>query len=232
MSSTSMEPSPSRGRSSRARLPGFIALGLLAYWVAALVILHIIRPDMDPLARAMSEYVVGPYGWIMTTTFFALAISIVAVALGLQSSLSVSRGKQIGLVLLYVSSAGIAVAGVFPGLIGPPQPPPPYDLATMAAYIEEAGPMHDIGGMVAFLALAVALPVVSNRFSQDKFWSPIAEISRGLAYLYIGGLVALFIVAGVVGPGLLGLAQRIFMAAMIAWMIIVARRLGQTQRVA
>lgn len=228
-----MSPGSTReSEGQRSFVVGLAALVLLAYWLAASVLLHFIRPDMDPLARTMSEYVVGPNGWIMTTTFFALALSITAVAVGIQRSLTPSGRKSVGVGLLLVASTGIAVAGVFPGLIGPPQPPPPYDQATMAAYIEEAGPMHDVGAMVAFLGLAVALPLISNRFSQEQHWSDIAGTAQALAYLFVAGLIALFIIAGVVGSGLLGLVQRIFMVAMIAWMIVVARRLIQIERAA
>ncbi len=199
----------------------------LVYWVFAAVLLHILRPDMDPLARTTSEYVVGPYGWIMTPTFFALALALVAVGRGLQQTLAPSRAKRIGVVLVYVAVVGIAVAGVFPGLIGPPQPPPPYDQATMAAYIQKAGPMHDLGGMVAFLALAIALPVLSHHFKLQRDWSPVFGLARALAYLYVAALVGIFVVAALPEIGFLGLGQRILIGAMIVWLVVVGRNLTQ-----
>lgn len=55
---------------------------------------------MSPLSRTMSEYVLGPYGWLMTSTFFALALAVAAVALGLHRSLSPARGARIGVLLM------------------------------------------------------------------------------------------------------------------------------------
>ncbi|MFQ5930779.1 MAG: DUF998 domain-containing protein [Nitrospiraceae bacterium] len=205
---------------------GRAAVGFVIYWIVALAFLHILRPDMDPLVRTMSEYMCGPYGWLMTTTFFALAVALGALSLGLSRTLTRTRGSRIGILLVYVAALGLVVAGVFPGLIGPPQPPA-CDLAAVEAWIQQAGPMHDISAMIVFLSLAIALPLLSQRFSRDEWWRSIGSISRGVAGLYVITFVGLLIVVGVGGTDFLGLGQRLVVGTQLAWFLVVGRRMAQ-----
>ncbi|HWM70482.1 MAG TPA: hypothetical protein VNO35_28180 [Steroidobacteraceae bacterium] len=43
------------------------AIICFCYGAFALALLHFLRPDYAPASNFISNYAVGPYGWIMTT---------------------------------------------------------------------------------------------------------------------------------------------------------------------
>jgi hypothetical protein len=49
------------------------------------IVLHIVRPDLPPAAHRLSEYAIGPHGWLMTTAFFALGCALATLGLAIVS---------------------------------------------------------------------------------------------------------------------------------------------------
>ena len=90
-----------------------VVLVCAAYFVIVLAILHILEPEFDPRFRFMSEYALGNYGWLMTTTFFALGLAPIVAAVGLRDVHQSSRSARIGLGLLVVAGIFIWMAGIF-----------------------------------------------------------------------------------------------------------------------
>ena len=60
------------------RLLGPLSLALLGSAVACLLALHLIRPRVSPIERRLSEYALGPYGWLIDTAFAMTAARAVA----------------------------------------------------------------------------------------------------------------------------------------------------------
>ena len=76
-------------RETTARLNAvvsYITLSSVVYYASAIVLLHVLRTDFDPGYRYLSEYAVGPYGALMTSTFFALRAGSLALSFGLWRS--------------------------------------------------------------------------------------------------------------------------------------------------
>ncbi len=65
-----------------ARL-ALVAMVGTVYWIASVVALHLLRPDYDPAQRAISEFAVGPYGYLMTIAFILSGVGSFALTLGL-----------------------------------------------------------------------------------------------------------------------------------------------------
>lgn len=42
---------------------------------AAVLALHVLRPDLEPASHRLSEYAIGPWGWLTTSVFAALAVA-------------------------------------------------------------------------------------------------------------------------------------------------------------
>jgi hypothetical protein len=51
-----------------------------ALWLGVIVLLHLIKPELDPRFRMVSEYARAPRGWIMQFAFFCVAVSCWALA--------------------------------------------------------------------------------------------------------------------------------------------------------
>jgi di/tricarboxylate transporter len=79
----------------------------------AVMLLHIMRGDIDPLRQVMSEYANGSNGPIMTVVFYAFGLSSVALAFRLRGAIP-RRGvpRPIPL-LLALAGVGLIAAGVF-----------------------------------------------------------------------------------------------------------------------
>jgi hypothetical protein len=54
-------------------------------FLALLALLHLVRPELDPSWRMVSEYAIGSYGWLMVLAFFSLSLSCLSSAVALRS---------------------------------------------------------------------------------------------------------------------------------------------------
>ena len=77
---------------------------------ACVTLLHLLRTDLPPHAHRLSEYATGPYGWLMTLAFVALAAGLTGFAAFLWST-----DEKIGASIALV--AAVASLGADLGLI-------------------------------------------------------------------------------------------------------------------
>ena len=190
-----------------------------ATFVLLLVILHLIRPDLDPSWRFISEYANGPHGWMMVAAFIALATSFVSLFVALRSQVRTIAGR-IGLAGLLVSATGLIIAAIFP--TDPVTTPP--DAMT------PSGKLHALGG-----ALGIAMPVATGLLS----WNLARNIAwrRARTSMIVTAVLALiatmaFIAAialmapanGVFGPEVrVAWFGRLEIVAYSAWLMVVAK---------
>lgn len=141
--------SPNRRVAGRLdAIASYLTLASVVYYAGAILALHLLRIDLDPGYRYLSEYAVGPYGALMTSTFFVLSAGSLALAIGLWRSVS-SRMRFLTGLLFWLTWAGaVLLAGVFTGdLQGSPH--------------TRIGQIHDRMGMIAFPCASVAMALIS-----------------------------------------------------------------------
>jgi len=180
----------------RARILRHVVFVCAAYYLTAAIALQILKPEFDPRFRFMSEYVFGPYGWLMSTTYFVLALGVLAAVASLRDAHRWSPSARLGLGVLTVVAVAIAMAGVF-----------------------RAGMPHLAAGAVVFPGIAMATLLLSWSFRQAAGWRAIHAASLGLA---LGMLAALVPMVGGVGPP--GLLQRTLLFLFLVWLSLVAHR--------
>src|SRR5262245_50363817 len=140
-----------------ARLATLAIVGI-GYFLVAVVTLHFLRPDYNPISRAVSQYAVGPYGFLMTSAFFGLSLGSLALVIGLFDGVSETGRSWIGLVLLGIWGVGIFIAGIFStDLNGAPQ--------------TISGQIHVMASVLSFFSLILAALLLSWRFKNDEKWS-------------------------------------------------------------
>jgi hypothetical protein len=188
-----------------------VAIAGVAYFAAIIVVLHFLRPDLDPLSRPTSEYAVGPYGFLMTSAFFSMSLASFALVIGLYQGVSQPARSEIGLGLLSIWAVGVLIAMIFPiDPEGAPQTIP--------------GTIHGINGPLAFLSLTAGAILVSRRFKHDEEWRPLHRTTLILSLIMLAVFIATF--ANIVtGSGFAGLCQRIYLAAFVTWFSLTAMRL-------
>ena len=117
----------------------------------AIVSLHAVKPELDPSWRFLSEYAVGPHGWIMQLTFMAWAVSCVALALAARPMLTTRRGR-LGATILLIAGAALVMAGLFPQ---DPVTAAPSEATT-------AGMLHGIASMIGIPAIPIAAMLITS----------------------------------------------------------------------
>jgi hypothetical membrane protein len=174
-----------------------LAIGMAAAFVVTVVMLHFLRTDVDPLARGVSRYAVGEYGYAVNAAFLLLAAALVATGLGLRGTAPPAGAA--GIYLLCLAAAGMALVAIFP-------------LRSADSAATENLP-HQLGGMVFFLAAAAGAVVVSRAMRRYAMvgWATAAAVT---VYFLSIGVPALAL------TGIRGLLQRVCFGGIVTWLVL------------
>ena len=166
---------------STASLPAAtIAFTSAGAFLILLTLLHLLKPDLDPSWRFISEYAIGQYGWLMVVAFLAVATSFAMLFVAIRPHCRTIVGR-IGLTMLLISAVSLVVAAIFPT-----DPiTTPFDQATTN------GTIHNIAGMFGF-AMTFSMIFVSWRLLRNPQWTA-ARFAVWLAMIVgIGGFILSF----------------------------------------
>jgi hypothetical membrane protein len=193
-----------------------VAIGGILYFVAAVVVLHVLRPELNPVSHAVSNYAIGSFGFLMISAFFTLALSEFALALGLARSLTNSRSTFISVLLLSLAGVGLVVTGIFPGDVKSLHPP-----GTATAII------HWTGAGTSFLSVMIAAFLLASCYKTDLRWQSFHRPALVLAITTVLALVAFGLLAIV---GWVGVGERIYIAVIVLWLVAASVRLLATNK--
>lgn len=201
-----------------------------ATFVVLLAALHLIKPELDPSWRMVSEYGIGRHGWVMRLAFLSLAVSCAALFAAVRSQVRTTGGK-IGLALLLVRAAGMTVAAVFTT----------DPIAASQGELTTRGNLHGLGALLGIPGFPVAATLVGRSLARDRAWSPARRSLLWTAALtWISLLVFVLSVAillprgnGAFGPEVwIGWPNRLLVLAYSGWLTTVAWRAARTARAA
>ena len=182
------------------------ALGF-AYFTVSLGALHLLRSDYDPVGQTVSQYAVGPYGYLITISFFALGPAVLALAVGLVRG--VSPPPRVAAGFLAVAGVAVIVVGVFP-----------VDRAPSAMPLSEM--VHDSAYMASFVATLVAMIVLTAHLKRDRRWRSVRRLSLVLAVIASVDLAAFVTGADAEWRGIV---QRLGIGTILAWLLLMSARL-------
>lgn len=206
-------PERPRGR-TRPGLGSTALLGL-GYFGAAVACLHVLRHDYRPSRHMISDYAVGPFGWLMTTAFLALAVCCFSLMLGLRAFGPRAIPARLGVVLLGVASAGLVVTAIFPTDL-------PGTRGTTSGSIHTATFLLNVG------SLLLATILLSASYRRDARWRPTWPAAVGLAAFVVVAFVLQFLSLRPGAP--YGLANRLFVVALLSWLTLVGLRLKVVEK--
>lgn len=96
------------------------AIAAIVTYQLLLIVLILLRPDLDPYWHTISEWAIGPYGWLMTIGFMLSSISYCALFWTVRTQISgVSGWLGIG-TLLICSNRGVWGRCVYHGSVRGP----------------------------------------------------------------------------------------------------------------
>ena len=189
----------------RTYLTASISLAGLATFVIGVLVLHLLKSDVNPARHTISEYVLGDFGWIQTIDFLAGGIGAFALALTLRRS--VSDPGRIAPVLIGVWGVCAASLALFPTDVTP-EP------------TTTTGWAHGIIALTGFALLIAGMFVIARRFGGDPAWSTL----RRPTIVWAWTASATFFLIPILGPSGQGIGQRIFVTVLFSWMLAVAYR--------
>jgi hypothetical protein len=203
------------GRSRRAVTVNLARVGVLGVLVfaVAVVALHLLPTGLDPVGRTISEYVNEPYGALIPIAGFGIALGSTALTLALGSALP-PPVPGAGLALLALWSGAMLIVATFP--TDPVPPNQPVELGP-------AGVVHVVAGAVAFLAFAVAAPLISRAVPRDARLIRVLGVAAPVSLvLFVVSVVNVPPVSRLVGAPLAhGLGERIMVAVYVGWLLAV-----------
>jgi hypothetical protein len=188
---------------------------MLAFGYAALAViaLNFLRADYDPMRHAMSDYAVGPYGGLMGSAFIALSLGMFALLGGLVQAGPPSLVGRIGYVFLGIAAVGTFFASVFKVDI----PGAPYT---------QHGTLHIYDAILNFTTLIATSLLLSIAFRLDARWHSYFGLSLALAL----AIPVTFLVWFLSSNALFGVANKIFFAALVTWLLATGHQLRTVAR--
>ena len=95
------------------RLALGLGRGLVLVAVGVVVALHVVRPELDPVAHRLSDYANGDHGWLMAVAFAVLAASMLVLAPIVAATGRTPRRRRAIRAAMVVAAVGLAAAGIF-----------------------------------------------------------------------------------------------------------------------
>jgi hypothetical protein len=199
---------------------GRLSLVALVVFVGTTVALHVLQPQLAPADVAISYYVHGASGWLLTVGLLALALASLIVTRVLAASLR-GPGVRPGVWLLGAWSAGLVIGAVF-------QADPPGHWNKPPTVV---GMIHGQVALLAFIAFPVATLLFARAFRRDRRWPwrPLLVLAIAAAVgliAFMASLAPVFVRPG--PPVLLGLTERVLLAVYVAWLALVAATLSKS----
>lgn len=187
-----------------------LAEGGYGTFVGTVALLHLVRPDLDPATRTISEYAVGPSGFVMGGAFLALGGGTLSLAAALARGDTPNPTGGLGLALLAAFSLGAALCAIFP-----------TDLTTPGMAVTMTGRVHNVAAVVA-LGAGFGMMLVSGRcFRRTAGWRARSGPTLAAALLAVATLLVLGRAAG------FGWAERGFVGIIVIWHWVYAHRVRQ-----
>jgi hypothetical protein len=203
-----------------------IALVGCEAFIALLLLVNLVRSDLDPTWHFISEYGIGSMGWLMQLAFLSFAAAHFAMAKMVAPSLSGGLGR-FAILLLLIAGLGLLLGGIFKA----------DPMLAAAGEKTTSGMIHNVGGGLG-IAMPFAVIFLTLKLRHLEAWGSDSSALLPLAIVAVASSVATIIAfgiylsasGGVVQPGMpLGIFNRLEIVAYALWFLTVA--MGLRRRV-
>lgn len=197
----------------RPQLLEWYTIVAVTYYILACAALHVLHPENNPIAWPMSTYSLTSSAALMQTTFFVMSAGFFSVGLRLYLAATTPWSFAV-LALFVVPAVGMYLAGVYPM----DEEFPPGSVS---------GRLHGVGGFLTFLPLSLA-PLIATWILGRRQLGPSAmtwSVVLGVIAMLCSALLLVFIASGYGG-----LLQRLFFAAIFAWMVMAVQNANPIAR--
>jgi hypothetical protein len=149
-----------------------VALAASGLFGSLVVLLHFLRPELAPGWHMLSEYSVGPWGFLMRLAFVALAASFVSLTLALRDHAPGPIGTA-GRYCLAVAALGAMLGGLF-------NTDPP---GTAPEQASTTGMLHGFAFMLGVPGVLLAVTLLGAALWRAPAWRSARVLLAGSAAL-------------------------------------------------
>lgn len=206
--SLKMQPIPSRRRAHPRGATITAASGLLAF-LAATLALHLLRPDLDPVASQMSLYLIGDWGALLQAAYVALGLGMVVLGWGLRAAHAPDARSSAALMMFVLSALSLSITAYAW-----------MDLPGVDRSLE--GLVHGISAQAAFLFATTGMVLQALGFLRDPAWRRAARWAIPWALLCFASVWIL----AVWREAPRGLVQKTVILSILGWMACATRALA------
>jgi len=176
-------------------------------FAAFVVVEGLLEPRYSQVVDTISDYAVGPNGFLQDLSFWITGLLLVAFSIGLRNGLPAKEpGGKVAPLLLLVTGVCVFLVGFFVA-----------DLP--GAPVTVHGDIHIALSFVAFVSLAAAIWVTWGAQRADPRWGVFASVSLGFGFAAAFALLVFF---GAQLPGLQGLVERLVLGVLFLWVAVTA----------
>jgi hypothetical protein len=193
-----------------------IGLAAAGFFVATVLVMHVVQRDLNPLDYFLSQYANGRGGWLMALALIVFGLGVLGIAAGLYRTFEPGSRGKIGIILFGLFGAGLVVAGIFP-----------IDVRDGGDVMYTlTGQIHGFAVTIGVIGFAVGTFLLRGVFARHPQWEVVSRLTRWFALAILLGLV-LWIVAGET-EFFPGLVQRIWFVVVLTWLVILGVQLDRS----
>jgi hypothetical protein len=187
-----------------------LARGGVFLSTALLAVLHIASPEFNPITRAMSDYVNGRFGFVLTAALLSMGASLLVLGRALRAVVNSGRGR-FSAASLAVAGSCVLIAGVFP-----------IDNTPDGRFTTAIGAVHAAAGFTFSPAIVLAMLSLPGAHAEQADREQPNRLARLLAVLSALAFVALLLVNLILPLTIGGVGQRVLMGLVSAWLVTVS----------
>jgi Protein of unknown function (DUF998) len=192
-------------------------------FLVVLAALHLIKSNLSPTWRMVSEYEIGHRGWLMQAAFLMLALSCVAARTVLLP-VTANRSGRIGRGALLVTAAGLTLAAFATA----------DPITATKAQLTTHGTLHGLGAALGIPGFAIASIAIARSVRQMPGYA--REVRRAsivvIAAIIVFGvsMATMFHGAPSTPDVRIGLQNRAFVITNALWLLVIARQARHAHR--
>lgn len=207
---------------NRNRIVVLAICGIIGPILKSIVIvtLGFLWPGYSHVSQAISELgaIDAPNALVMNVSYVVFGLLMVCFAFGLHQGICQGEGSIVGPVLVAIYGVGQVANGIFPCAPG-------CQITLMIGSF--TGLMRIVTSYVGFIAILLAMLVMSRRLRKDKQWRNYGSFSTVIGLISVGAFLLSFVLSGLLTPWV-GAFQRLRHGIVFLWIIVMAVNLLRT----